>query len=89
LREGARGCHRRDAGAAGPYPLPGRVFLGFGAMTNSSVELEEAACMLVTGSNTSGTHPVIPCHQSPDLNPKTSPRWLPGDLSNEKILIIC
>ncbi len=32
---------------------------GSGAMTNSIVELEEADCILVTGSNTSETHPVI------------------------------
>ncbi len=32
---------------------------GSGAMTNSIGELEEADCILVTGSNTSETHPVI------------------------------
>jgi formate dehydrogenase alpha subunit len=33
--------------------------LGSGAMTNSIGELEEADCILVTGSNTSEAHPVI------------------------------
>jgi formate dehydrogenase alpha subunit len=32
---------------------------GSGAMTNSIEELEESDCILVTGSNTSETHPVI------------------------------
>jgi formate dehydrogenase alpha subunit len=32
---------------------------GSGAMTNSIEELEEADCILVTGSNTTETHPVI------------------------------
>ena len=32
---------------------------GSGAMTNSIAELEEADCTLVTGSNTTETHPVI------------------------------
>ena len=32
---------------------------GSGAMTNSIAELEEADCLLVTGSNTSESHPVI------------------------------
>ncbi|MBU7032570.1 MAG: formate dehydrogenase subunit alpha [Theionarchaea archaeon] len=33
--------------------------LGSGAMTNSITELQESDCVLVTGSNTTETHPVI------------------------------
>jgi len=32
---------------------------GSGAMTNSTPEIEEAACILITGSNTSEAHPLI------------------------------
>ena len=32
---------------------------GSGAMTNSIAELENSDCILVTGSNTTETHPVI------------------------------
>ena len=48
----ARLCHASTvAGLAAAF--------GSGAMTNSIAELEEADCILVTGSNTTETHPVI------------------------------
>ncbi len=48
----ARLCHASTvAGLAAAF--------GSGAMTNSIAELEEARCILVTGSNTTETHPVI------------------------------
>jgi formate dehydrogenase alpha subunit len=48
----ARLCHASTvAGLAAAF--------GSGAMTNSIAELEHAKCILVTGSNTSETHPVI------------------------------
>lgn len=48
----ARLCHASTvAGLAAAF--------GSGAMTNSIAELEHAKCILVTGSNTTETHPVI------------------------------
>lgn len=48
----ARLCHASTvAGLAAAF--------GSGAMTNSIAELEHAGCILVTGSNTTETHPVI------------------------------
>ena len=48
----ARLCHASTvAGLAAAF--------GSGAMTNSIAELENADCILVTGSNTTETHPVI------------------------------
>jgi formate dehydrogenase alpha subunit len=48
----ARLCHASTvAGLAAAF--------GSGAMTNSIAELEDAKCILVTGSNTTETHPVI------------------------------
>ncbi len=48
----ARLCHASTvAGLAAAF--------GSGAMTNSIAELEDADCILVTGSNTTETHPVI------------------------------
>jgi formate dehydrogenase alpha subunit len=48
----ARLCHASTvAGLAAAF--------GSGAMTNSIAELEHADCILVTGSNTTETHPVI------------------------------
>jgi formate dehydrogenase alpha subunit len=48
----ARLCHASTvAGLAAAF--------GSGAMTNSIAELESADCLLVTGSNTTETHPVI------------------------------
>lgn len=48
----ARLCHASTvAGLAAAF--------GSGAMTNSIAELEHASCILVTGSNTTETHPVI------------------------------
>lgn len=48
----ARLCHASTvAGLAAAF--------GSGAMTNSIAELEHADCVLVTGSNTTETHPVI------------------------------
>lgn len=48
----ARLCHASTvAGLAASF--------GSGAMTNSIAELEHASCILVTGSNTTETHPVI------------------------------
>ena len=48
----ARLCHASTvAGLAAAF--------GSGAMTNSIAELEHAECILVTGSNTTETHPVI------------------------------
>jgi len=48
----ARLCHASTvAGLAAAF--------GSGAMTNSIAELEHAECLLVTGSNTTETHPVI------------------------------
>ncbi len=48
----ARLCHASTvAGLAAAF--------GSGAMTNSIAELENARCILVTGSNTTETHPVI------------------------------
>jgi len=48
----ARLCHASTvAGLAAAF--------GSGAMTNSIAELEDAECILVTGSNTTETHPVI------------------------------
>jgi formate dehydrogenase alpha subunit len=48
----ARLCHASTvAGLAAAF--------GSGAMTNSIAELEDADCLLVTGSNTTETHPVI------------------------------
>ena len=48
----ARLCHASTvAGLAAAF--------GSGAMTNSMAELEYAKCILVTGSNTTETHPVI------------------------------
>jgi len=48
----ARLCHASTvAGLAAAF--------GSGAMTNSIAELEQADCILVTGSNTTETHPVI------------------------------
>ncbi len=48
----ARLCHASTvAGLAAAF--------GSGAMTNSIDELEHASCILVTGSNTTETHPVI------------------------------
>jgi predicted molibdopterin-dependent oxidoreductase YjgC len=50
----ARLCHASTvAGLAAAF--------GSGAMTNSIEELEHADCILVTGSNTTETHPVIAC----------------------------
>jgi len=48
----ARLCHASTVAGLG------RAF-GSGAMTNSIEELSKADCILVTGSNTSETHPVI------------------------------
>lgn len=48
----ARLCHASTvAGLAAAF--------GSGAMTNSIAELEHAKCILITGSNTTETHPVI------------------------------
>lgn len=48
----ARLCHASTvAGLAAAF--------GSGAMTNSIAELEHAGCILITGSNTTETHPVI------------------------------
>ncbi len=48
----ARLCHASTVAGLG-------AAFGSGAMTNSIEDLEEAECILVTGSNTTETHPVI------------------------------
>ena len=48
----ARLCHASTVAGLG-------AAFGSGAMTNSIAELEHADCILVTGSNTTETHPVI------------------------------